>query len=267
MVLCGPGCQPRSNVVLLAAVFVMFGGFAAAEVVAAFAAHSLSLLGDAASMVVDAFTYVLNMAAERRKGLGIDERTRLKLELFIPLASMAALLATSAYVVKEAVDTIASPPDEPEAGDLTMLVFASVNLGIDFVSLFCFARVNRLFGYESLDADAARDFDGYEALGEDAEAGQAAAPAPSEGGDAPEPWDGHQHKSNTNMCSAYTHVIADTLRSLAVMTAAIISRASSRVNPDLADAWAAIAVSAIIFFSMLPLLSGLRQKFFQLYAC
>ena len=56
----GPRC---SFVALLVVAFLSFAGFAAAEVVFALAARSLSMLGDAASMIVDACTYGLNLAA------------------------------------------------------------------------------------------------------------------------------------------------------------------------------------------------------------
>lgn len=60
-----------------------------------------------------------------------------------------------------------------------------------------------------------------------------------------------------NMCSAYTHVFADTLRSLAVILAGLISETTS-VRGDDADAWAAVVVSVIIFVTVVPLVQGLR---------
>lgn len=280
------------NVMLLAVVFVLFGGFALAEIFAAIASSSLSLLGDAASMVVDASTYGLNMIAERRKGLGISEMTRVKLELFIPLASMLALFATSVYVMNEAMDTIRNPPEHGETGDTIMLIFASVNLAIDVVSVFCFARVNRLLGYAVKDAVEGITEDEYDAefghgnqnsarVGhgdvDDGDAGLITNGVPASETTATQTNTFEQHllhtrdieadlhsKSNTNMCSAYTHVIADTLRSIAVMAAAILSLADDDVNSNIADAWAAIAVSVIIFGSLYPLSKGLMQKYRQL---
>lgn len=59
------------------------------------------------------------------------------------------------------------------------------------------------------------------------------------------------------MCSAYTHLIADTLRSISVLAAALISKSYKSVDSELADAWAAIVVSFIIFLTALPLLHQL----------
>jgi len=64
---------------------------------------------------------------------------------------------------------------------------------------------------------------------------------------------------NLNMCSAYTHVMADTLRSIAVLIAAGIACIMPSLSPTLADASAAVAVSGIIAVSLGPLLMGLIQ--------
>lgn len=61
------------------------------------------------------------------------------------------------------------------------------------------------------------------------------------------------------MCSAYTHVIADTFRSIAVLLSALLSKTTNSIDPEVADAWAAIIVSCIIFLTVIPL-------FVQLYS-
>ena len=72
-----------------------------------------------------------------------------------------------------------------QPGDATnttyMLIFASINLALDFLNVFCFARASRLFGYDVEGAEGEEE-------GED------------------------KGRTNMNMCSAYTHVMADTLR-------------------------------------------------------
>ena len=59
-------------------------------------------------------------------------------------------------------------------------------------------------------------------------------------------------------CSAYTHVFADTIRSIALLVASVLEQFIPQVTPEEADASAAIAVSIIILIAMLPLFSGLR---------
>lgn len=62
---------------------------------------------------------------------------------------------------------------------------------------------------------------------------------------------------NLNMCSAWTHICADTMRSIAVLVAATIAFLFKQVPADKADSAAAIAVSITILVSLLPLLRGL----------
>jgi hypothetical protein len=59
------------------------------------------------------------------------------------------------------------------------------------------------------------------------------------------------------VCGRYTHVLADTLRSIAVLVAAFVAMCTP-VNPDTADAAAAVAVSAVILGSVAPLAAALR---------
>ncbi len=64
---------------------------------------------------------------------------------------------------------------------------------------------------------------------------------------------------NLNMCSAYTHVMADTLRSIAVLVAATLAYFIKAIDPSIADACASIVVSMIIAISLGPLLAGLIE--------
>lgn len=71
--------------------------------------------------------------------------------------------------------------------------------------------------------------------------------------------------STNSKCSAYTHVFADTVRSLAVLIASIIGQFVGVVTPEVADASAAIVVSAVIILVSLPLLSGMYRTSLELY--
>jgi Co/Zn/Cd efflux system component len=74
---------------------------------------------------------------------------------------------------------------------------------------------------------------------------------------------GHEH-ANLNMCSAYTHVFADTLRSIAVIIAAITAELVPNVTPEEADATAAVIVSFLIVMSLIPLVQGLVRSITEL---
>jgi Co/Zn/Cd efflux system component len=75
--------------------------------------------------------------------------------------------------------------------------------------------------------------------------------------------DHHEH-ANLNMCSAYTHVVADTLRSIAVIIASALAEFVPDVTPEEADATAAVVVSFLILLSLLPLLHGLARSVTEL---
>ena len=64
-------------------------------------------------------------------------------------------------------------------------------------------------------------------------------------------------KVNLNMCSAYTHVFADTVRSLAVLIASLLGKYVDAITPEVADAIAAVVVSGIILTALIPLLTGM----------
>jgi Co/Zn/Cd efflux system component len=68
------------------------------------------------------------------------------------------------------------------------------------------------------------------------------------------------------MCSAYTHVFADTLRSIAVIVAAGVDKVVNGVTPEEADAAAAVVVSILIVLSLIPLCSGLASSVSELRA-
>jgi Co/Zn/Cd efflux system component len=77
---------------------------------------------------------------------------------------------------------------------------------------------------------------------------------------------------NLNMCSAWTHVCADTLRSVAVLLAATWAQymtaiiPSWNMTPNQADSGATIVVSIIILLSLLPLIQGLYLTAHQIYS-
>lgn len=223
----------KAHMYLLTLVCAWFGLFAIAEIIAAEVSNSLSLLGDAACMLVDSGTYGMNMVAEACKRKGISERRRLMLELFIPLVSMCALIATSCYILHDASITIregGTTGDESTNASM-MLIFSCVGLGMDAISVFSFTYVQGFLGFETVDHPEGRHI---------------------------------KVASNTNMCSAYSHVLADTGRSIAAIVAAIVALKVAGVNAGLADAWAAVSITIIIFITLIPLGRGLIAKTQQL---
>lgn len=73
--------------------------------------------------------------------------------------------------------------------------------------------------------------------------------------------DNGDDSTNLNMCSAYTHVFADTIRSFAVILASLLAKFTTAVTSEVADAAAAVVVSILIFLSLFPLIGGMIQTF------
>lgn len=69
---------------------------------------------------------------------------------------------------------------------------------------------------------------------------------------------------NLNMCSAYTHVMADTMRSITVLIVSGLAYCVESVDDDLADAAGAVIVSIIIAISLGPLLLGIFSTWSEL---
>ena len=93
------------------------------------------------------------------------------------------------------------------------------------MNVFCFARAKHLAGYNTERED---DSQMYNTVGR-----------------------------NLNMCSAYTHVFADSLRTIAVLVTTITAEFVDGLTPEVADSSAAVFVSIVILLSLLPLVKGI----------
>jgi Co/Zn/Cd efflux system component len=239
-----------SNETLLGVAFISFLSFAIVQLVFSFVADSTAMLGDSVAMMVDAFTYLANWVAERQKAryIIVNERAAdqsvqaselarrkrfLLLEIFPPLLSVTTLLVVTIIVLNRSIQVIMldmhrdqSQQDNPNLN--LMLIFSMCNLLLDGVNVFCFAKAKRLLGFTTVSHS-------------------------------------HDKEANLNMCSAYTHVFADTLRSLAVIAAAGIAKAVPQVTSEVADATAALVVSVVIALSLVPLVHGLVKSVVELW--
>ena len=290
-----------SNEYVLNVAFFSFLGFLLVQVVFALIARSQAMLADSAAMMVDAFTYLFNLIAERLKNrpIPVDDsvpdivrkrqrrRKVLYLEIVPPLISVVTLIVVSVVVLADAVDTIMkrlttedqnvvdNDDDLPNAW--IMFLFSSANLALDVMNVTCFAKA-KSFGFFML----------HHLFGNEQETGiemeEPTIPTESTrlvgekvgGGDYDASMDveqidnkyfddgGEERTANLNMCSAYTHVVADTLRSLAVVVAASLATIFGCIPSDVADATGAIVVSLIIAISLGPLLAGLFDAWSEL---
>jgi len=192
----------------------------------------------------------------------------LQYELLAPSCSVFTMLIATAYIFYTAYSTLDTllfhvDPNAPTTDDTNiryMLVFSSLNLLLDFGNIAAFAKERHGCGYK---------INNYEYSDiEDIESNFRKEPVSDDERDKPLSStlskiynsslkdDEDENKTNMNMCSAYTHVFADTLRSIAILGAALIAYITD-IPGDVADAVAAIVVSCIIFVSTFPLIVGL----------
>mmetsp|Transcript_5205 Transcript_5205/g.7346 ORF Transcript_5205/g.7346 Transcript_5205/m.7346 type:complete len:315 (-) Transcript_5205:1714-2658(-) len=249
-----------SNEALLSIAFISFMGFAICQTIASFIAGSEAMMGDSAAMVVDALTYLFNLIAERRKNSfdeiweqqhqenedTVDfekqklERERAKrkmvlhMELIPPLISLTVLVGLTILVSREAIQILILDVhrDESEQANPNiniMLIFSSLNLGLDILNVSCFAKANHALGYETspdhskkgscknqyegLETDDSEYDDGYEEpeYNQDSEHGESSTDDEDvihgQNGANPDDSDtilDDDESPNLNMCSAYT---------------------------------------------------------------
>lgn len=223
----------------------------------------------------------------------------LQLEIIPPVISVTTLLVVTILVTKKAIGVLMldmhRSRDEQRIPNVNlMLGFSIFNLALDGLNVFCFARAKHLMGYATTEDDEHTDqhaeLDGsssgsseerveeingtssgkVDTVEHDAYTDLAATTTPNGNtgngrGSFDSDDDEHQH-ANLNMCSAYTHVFADTLRSIAVIVAACIAEIVPKVTPEEADATAAVVVSFLIILSLIPLFQGLLRSVAELRA-
>lgn len=236
------------------------------------------MLADSEAMFVDAGTYLCNMLAERLKNrdfteaelaLPVDLRLhrrklhRLYLELVPPFISVATLLVVTFTTMQMSILTIMADETVEDPNLKIMLFFSALNLVLDVVNVSCFAKANQAvltpidFDKEISSAKPAVEATALLSKQENATYASETYQGSTidQEGDVDDLSD--DGLVNLNMCSAWTHVFADTLRSVAVLIAAGIAYVSDFITPGEADAYAALVVSFIILLSCAPLMQGL----------
>jgi Co/Zn/Cd efflux system component len=230
------------------------------------------LLAATTAMAVDVVTYLFNFLAERFKHRIHDSKSkrmtardirlhRLYLELIPPFISVVTLVAVTVMGLSYAIAKIReNSQDQATQPDLKiMLLFSGLNLLLDILNVSCFARVDQAVGLSSL-SQRPTDFLLTTSTNESSlRPTETTALLPDDDDDDAGSEDTEAAGGlNLNMCSAWTHVCADTLRSVAVLIAAGFAFLFPKILTAAdADSWGAIVVSVIILVSLVPLLEGL----------
>mmetsp|Transcript_17750 Transcript_17750/g.29052 ORF Transcript_17750/g.29052 Transcript_17750/m.29052 type:complete len:357 (+) Transcript_17750:226-1296(+) len=195
----------------------------------------------------------------------LKRRRHLQLELVPPLMSVSILVIVTIIVLRNSIQTLILDTHREESEQTqpnldVMVAFAAVNLLVDLFNVTCFARAKHLMGYNtSIQSDTEHQYG--EVIDDDIHSGSNNDDVES-GTELEESEE--DTRVNLNMCSAYTHVFADTIRSLTVIVASVTAEVSKLVTPEEADAAAAVVVSAVILLSLVPLFSGLIRTWREL---
>lgn len=203
--------------------------------------------------------------------------SKLLLDVVIPCLSASGLLVVTLWVAFDAVRILRHPPPSNTVDTSYLYGFATVNLGVDLICGYLFyLRSGSIFVEApvfvpqlSLDTSVEEDLDDEAEFGvlEDLE-----LPTDLQAADAhglryvcgfllgpsvtEPPYTGcsegdglvsvhHQSSSDLNMMSAFTHIVGDTLRTVAIFLAALVSSVT-RIDGDVCDAWAALVVSVSV---------------------
>ena len=238
----------------------------------------------------------------------------LQMEIIPPALSVTTLIAVTIVVTYQAALVLVYHRRHENPNLQLMMTFSVVNLGLDGLNVFCFAKAKHLMGYSTTahnhhdqelttvrssspnttttttpmrgsEPDEIIYRDMTVAAKEESN-GSLNNTATTENGfssnhvcrgdmehandrndnddDSDHSHDDDDDRTNLNMCSAYTHVFADTLRSLAVILAASLAEVVDGITPEEADASAAIIVSILIVLSLVPLFHGMVQSITEL---
>lgn len=247
--------------------FYSFLGFTLLQISFAIQAKSSAMIADSIAMLIDSMTYLFNMVAEHLKSRPFStyemslpltllhyrrKLQRLYLELFPPLVSVTTLLILTYLTFKSSIRQLLGPTtDDDEPNATIMVIFSILNLLLDVVNVFYFAKVNHAIikpiGFDTKTEESLLLNDESTASEDDCTSTETDE----------EHDDQNAHLINLNMCSAWTHVFADTCRSIAVLLAGSLVYFCDSLSSTTADAAAAIVVSLVIFFSCIPLFKGL----------
>lgn len=244
--------------------FVSFLVFTLVQFFFATLARSDAMMTDCSAMMVDVVTYLFNYLAEQYKHSVHKKDDKdyalhcLYLELIPPLISVITLMVVTMIALRLSLTTLFfQHHNDDEAPNVSiMLWFSAMNLLLDVLNVSCFARVDFHNHHSTLDR-----------INDDVD-----LEIPCRHETTPLISSSQTEKSdddddyNWNMCSAWTHICADTLRSVAVLIAAGISEYGSGMTAAQADSGATLVVSIVILVSLLPLVQGLYQTAHQIYA-
>ena len=260
--------------------------FTTAQVFGATFANSLAMFSDTSTMFVDSITYLVSLIAEHQR-VRCGVRGAAAAELGASAFSVIALFAVTIAVTNDAARRITTHEEEEDVDPRIMLGFTIVNLFVDIFMCAPFVKLlrrrpGRRSGQSSALVESTIVLSDAPQASEPSEsrAESRVVVVPQDGERSPrdEPAAGNDGgggldldaSKELNLFSAFAHVFADTLRTLTVLTCALLVWVAG-VPPETADAVGALIVSGIVlvitlylayetFVQLLAFVGGGRRK-------
>lgn len=268
----------NDNLRVLKLTTMLFFVFTLAELAGGYISNSLSLLDDAYAMSLDIITYILNLYAEDVKisNRTVTVLEAFVINSLIPLVSIIALLILCTKIMLESITIVKNPPQVNDVDVSYMYVFSLTNFVIDVIVVGAFIyRGKDIFyekvmdfkhlrinpnNYSSSNSNSKCNSDSSEGGGKHYPAVEMQSNSNSNddghhmnklGEDSPllplVITDDSNNSSSSNgnksmnmvMMTAFSHVGSDSLRTLAVFAASLVSTITG-VDPDICDAWSAL---------------------------
>ena len=234
--------------------------FTTAQVFGATFANSLAMFSDTSTMFVDSITYLVSLIAEHQR-VRCGVRGAAAAELGASAFSVIALFAVTIAVTNDAARRITTHEEEEDVDPRIMLGFTIVNLFVDIFMCAPFVKLlrrrpGRRSGQSSALVESTIVLSDAPQASEPSEsrAESRVVVVPQDGERSPrdEPAAGDDGggldldaSKELNLFSAFAHVFADTLRTLTVLTCALLVWVAG-VPPETADAVGALIVSGIV---------------------
>jgi Co/Zn/Cd efflux system component len=181
--ICGGTCA-SANLRTLWVMFLLNTSFALAQLIASVVANSLSMASDSGTMLVDSFTYSVNLFVEYKKA-SVGMKSTSRPEVYAALFSVMVLIIVTSVMLSQAAQRMCCTTNLDNSVNGSIVVgFSSTNLIIDIIMCCKFLGQSRHW--------------------------KSSQPVPDLVTTT---------KTEPNMASAFVHLFADTLRTLTSMIA------------------------------------------------
>ena len=184
------------------------------------------------------------------------------MEFGIPLLSVTMLISITCFITFEAIHVILGNRSDNGAVNVVIIyAFCAFNFIVDFACIALFLMRGNGALYE-LVTDSTHHSSQHDALND----GRARSSSKEENALSPIKVENNNIvavsgtdsevgiKRNMNMMSALFHIGGDTLRTFAILGAALYASFTDGPSNEICDAWAAILVSVTVLFLVTPLL-------------